>query len=101
MVVQTQPRSHSPEEYLVLEAEAGDKSEYRDGEIVPITGGSTDHNDIAGNVYAHLKFALHQQHYKIFIGDVCLWIPSCQLLTYPNVMLIAGNQLFMRGGGIR
>ncbi|MFQ3617113.1 MAG: Uma2 family endonuclease [Cyanobacteriota bacterium] len=94
MVVQTQSRFYTPEEYLDLEVIAEDKSEYRDGEIVPITGGSTDHNDIAGNLYAHLKFALRQQSYKVFIGDVRLWIPKWRLFTYPDVMLIAGEPAF-------
>jgi transposase len=39
MTVQTQPRSLSPEKYLELESTAEEKSEYRDGEIVPMTGG--------------------------------------------------------------
>jgi Uma2 family endonuclease len=96
-MVQTQPRSYSPEEYLKLEVAAESKSEYRDGAIVPMTGGSTDHNDIAGNLYAHLKFALRQQPHKIFIGDVRLWIPGCRLFTYPDVMLIAGEPAFYEG----
>ncbi len=94
VVAQTQPRFYTPEEYLDLETSAEGKSEYRDGEIVPMTGGSTDHNDIAGNLYAHLKFALRQQPYKVFIGDVRLWIPTWRLFTYPDVMLIAGEPAF-------
>jgi Uma2 family endonuclease len=94
MVIQVQPRFYTPEEYLDLETSAEGKSEYRDGEIVPMTGGSTDHNDIAGNLYAHLKLALRQQPYKVFIGDVRLWIPTWRLFTYPDVMLIAGEPAF-------
>lgn len=94
MAIQTPLRLYLPEEYLDLEAIATDKSEYRKGEIVPMTGGSTDHNDIAGNLYAHLKFALRRQPYKVFIGDVRLWIPKEQLFTYPDVMTIAGEPIF-------
>jgi Uma2 family endonuclease len=94
MVTQIQSRFYTPEEYLDLEATAEAASEYRNGEIVPMTGGSTDHNDIAGNFYAHLKFALRQQTYKVFIGDVRLWIPTWRLFTYPDVMLIAGEPAF-------
>ncbi len=94
MVVEVQPRFYTPEEYLELETEAEDKSEYRNGEIVPMAGGSTDHNDIAGNLYAHLKFALRQQPYKVFIGDVRLWIPTWRLFTYPDVMMIAGEPVY-------
>lgn len=94
MVIQVQSRLYTPEEYLALEEVAEDKSEYRDGEIAPMTGGSTDHNEIAGNLYAHLKFALRSQPYKIFIGDVRLWIPAYRLFTYPDVMLIAGEPAY-------
>ncbi len=62
-----------------------------------MTGGSTDHNDIAGNLYAHLKFALRQQPYKVFIGDVRLWIPTWRLFTYLDVMLIAREPAFYLG----
>ncbi|NET38158.1 MAG: Uma2 family endonuclease [Cyanothece sp. SIO1E1] len=94
MVVQTQQRYYTPEEYLELEAKAAYKSEYQNGEILPMTGGTTDHNDIAGNIYAHLKFALRRQPYKVFIGDVRLWISGCQLFTYPDVMVISGEPIF-------
>ena len=73
MVTQTQPRYCSPEVYLELEETAEYKSEYREGEIIPMRGGSTVHNDIAGNIYAHLKFALRRKPYKVFIGNVHLW----------------------------
>lgn len=97
MVVKAQPRFYTPEAYLDLEATAEDKSEYRDGEIVPMPGGSTDHNEIAGNLYAHLKFALRQQPYKVFIGDVRLWIPTFRLFTYPDVTVISGEPAFYPG----
>jgi len=50
MVAQPKQRLYSPEEYLVLEELATEKSEFRDGERVPMTGGSTTHNEIAGNI---------------------------------------------------
>ncbi|MGA9379575.1 MAG: Uma2 family endonuclease, partial [Phormidium sp.] len=66
-------RYYSPEEYLALEEVAEYKSEYYDGEIVPMTGGTTNHNQIAGNVYIALSLALKGQNYRVFIGDVRLW----------------------------
>ena len=56
--VQTVKRFYTPEEYLALEEQAEFKSEYRNGKIVPMTGGTTNHNKIAGNFYAFLRFAL-------------------------------------------
>ena len=75
MQLQTLKRYYTTEEYLELEAAAEYKSEYRDGEILPMTGGTTNHNKIALNFSANLKFALRGQDYDIYIGDVRLWIP--------------------------
>ena len=94
MQVQTIKRYYTPEEYLALEEEAKFKSEYRDGEIVPMTGGTTNHNEIAGNFYAQLKFALRGQNYRVFIGDVRLWIPRYRQYTYPDVMVIQGEPIY-------
>ena len=97
MVAQTQRRVYSPEEYLVLEEAATEKSEFRNGERVPMAGGSATHNELAGNAYALLKMALRKQPYKVFIGDVRLWMPECQLFAYPDVMVIAGEPEFYEG----
>jgi Uma2 family endonuclease len=94
MQLQAQKRSYTPEEYLELEEAADYKSEYRDGEIVPMTGGTTNHNKIAGNFYANLKFALRGQDYDIYIGDVRLWIPRFRQYTYPDVMVIQGEPIY-------
>ncbi len=37
-IMQLQARTYTPEEYLKLEEQAEYKSEYRDGEIIPMTG---------------------------------------------------------------
>ncbi|MGH2412270.1 MAG: Uma2 family endonuclease [Microcystaceae cyanobacterium] len=87
----TETRYYSPKEYLEREEAADDKSEYIDGLIIPMAGGSTNHNRIAGNFYAALNFALRQQNYEVFISDVRLWIPERRIYTYPDVMVIAGE----------
>ncbi len=51
-------RYYTPEEYLKLEVNSSVRHEYIDGEIIPMTGGTPNHNRIAGNFYAALNFAL-------------------------------------------
>ena len=87
----TQKQYYSPEEYLVLEEAANYKSEYIDGEIVPMAGGSTNHNRIAGNFYAALNFAFKTEDYEVFMSDVRLWISQRRIYTYPDVMVVAGE----------
>ncbi|OLP19252.1 hypothetical protein BST81_05685 [Leptolyngbya sp. 'hensonii'] len=92
--MQTKQRYYTPEEYLVQEDVAAFRNEYRDGEIVPMTGGSINHNQIAGNVYAFLKFMLRKTEFKPYIGDLRLWIPRYRQYTYPDVLLIKGQPVF-------
>ncbi|MEH1851820.1 MAG: Uma2 family endonuclease [Nostoc sp.] len=94
MQLETQKIYYTPEEYLEIEEKAEYKSEYRDGEIVPMTGGTTNHNKIAGNFYAYLKFGLRGKNYDVYIGDVRLWIPRYRQHTYPDVMMIEGQPIY-------
>ncbi|MBN3874649.1 Uma2 family endonuclease [Nostoc sp. JL33] len=94
MQLETQKLYYTPEEYLEIEEKAEYKSEYRDGEIVPMTGGTTNHNKIAGNFYAYLKFGLKGKNYDVYIGDVRLWIPRYRQHTYPDVMVIEGQPIY-------
>ncbi|WP_310426969.1 Uma2 family endonuclease [Chamaesiphon sp. VAR_48_metabat_135_sub] len=88
-------KSYTPDKYLELEEKAEFRSEYRNGEIVPIAGGTTNHNQISGNVYANLKFALKGQDYRAYISDVRLWIPPNRQYIYPDVMLIQGEPIYL------
>ncbi len=94
MEVQTVKRFYTEEEYLELEEQAEFKSEYRDGEIIPMTGGTTNHNKIALNLAASLKISLRRKNYDVYIGDVRLWIPKYRQYTYPDVMVIEGQPLY-------
>lgn len=87
----TQKRYYSTEEYLVLEEAADYKSEYIDGEIVPMAGGSTNHNQIALNFSTELNFAFKKLDYRVFMSDVRLWIPQQRIYTYPDVMVVSGE----------
>jgi Uma2 family endonuclease len=90
MTTQFGTKTCTAEEYLELELELASetRSEYRNGEIVPMTGGTPDHNDIAGNLYILLKLALKGKNHRTFYTDQRLWIPDRTLYTYPDVMVI-------------
>jgi Uma2 family endonuclease len=81
-------RTYTPEEYLALELEAETRSEYRNGDIVLMTGGTPEHNEISANLLTYLKVALKGKPYHVFMTDQRLWIPSKNLYTYPDVMVI-------------
>jgi Uma2 family endonuclease len=88
MVTQIEKRNYSAEEYLELELASEARSEYRNGEIVSMTGGTPNHNDIAGNLYVLLKTALRGKNYRTFYADQRLWIPNANLYTYPDLIVV-------------
>lgn len=88
MITQTEKKVYTVQEYLELELASETRSEYRNGEIVPMTGGTPQHNRISGNLYIALSLALKHKPYETFHVDQRLWIPDCTVYTYPDVMVI-------------
>jgi Uma2 family endonuclease len=82
-------RRYTPQEYLAREDAADSKSEYSNGEIVPI-GGTTNHNRISLNLAGSMNLAFAQIDYEVFMADVKLWVPERNAYTYPDVMVVAG-----------
>lgn len=78
---------YSPEEYLELETTAEYRSEYLDGQIIPMAGGKPNHNKISLNLSSALNYALKKTAYDVFMSDLRLIIPDRSLYTYPDVMV--------------
>ena len=53
-----------------------------------MTGGTPNHNQLAGNFYEMLNFALKHQPYQVFVPDQRLWIPTRKIHTYPDIMVV-------------
>ncbi|MBD2131419.1 Uma2 family endonuclease [Sphaerospermopsis sp. FACHB-1094] len=92
--IKTVKAYYTPEEYLELEEKSEYKNEYRDGEIIPMTGRTTNHNKLALNLATSLNLALNDLDYEIYIGDVKLWIQRYREFTYPDVMVIEGEPIY-------
>ena len=92
--MQVQQKIYTPEEYLALEETAEFRSEYWNGDILPMTGGSINHNRIAGTIYAYLKFAKRGRNWEPFINDLRVWIPRDRRYTYPDVFVIQSQPIF-------
>ncbi|MFP4009170.1 MAG: Uma2 family endonuclease [Spirulinaceae cyanobacterium] len=88
---------YSLEEYFELEINAQTRHEYLDGAIIPMTGGTPEHNEIASILNAILRLGLKGQSYSIFIADQRLWIPETRMHAYPDVM-VASRPLQRQSG---
>lgn len=97
MQVQDRPKLHSPDEYHKLEETAEERSEYRNGEMISMAGGTANHNRIAGAFYRAFPPVINEQEYECFIGDMRLWIPDRQIATYPDLMVIEGEPIYSPG----
>lgn len=84
-------KKYTAEEYLELEAKANFKSEFFDGEIIPMAGATANHNILTGKIHARLLLALEDLNYSVFMSDMRLWIPSKKHYAYPDVMVIQGE----------
>lgn len=97
MTLAKETQYYSPAEYLEFEINSEIRHEYIDGLIIPMTGGTPDHNQITGNFYAVLNFALKRQPYQVFVTDQRLWIPQKRIHTYPDVMVVQTPLVFAEG----
>lgn len=86
MIAQTEKKT--PEEYLEFELNSHERHEYINGDIVPMTGGTPDHNELAIALASSLRSGLRGQPYRVFATDQRLWIPDLSLYTYPDVMVL-------------
>jgi Uma2 family endonuclease len=85
---------YAPEEYLALERAAEFKSEYIDGEIVAMMGGSRAHSLIGSNVLSALHAALREQPCEVHGSDLRVTVADAALYTYPDVTVICGEPVF-------
>jgi Uma2 family endonuclease len=81
----------TPEEYLALERAAERKSEYRDGEIVSMTGASRRHSLITVNVSSELHRQLEDRSCEVHVNDLRVLIAAARLYTYPDVIVVCGE----------
>lgn len=98
MIMQIEEKKiYTPEEYLEFEVNSEIRHEYINGEIIPMTGGTPEHNEIASILNAALRVSLKGKPlrvslkgkpYSIFVADQRLWIPDRNLYTYPDVMVV-------------
>lgn len=89
-------KKYTPEEYLALEETAEYKSEYIDGSIFKMAGGTEAHNDITLNVAAQLRTKLRGKC-KTFANDMKVWVAEVATFFYPDVTVVCGERKFHKG----
>jgi Uma2 family endonuclease len=93
MVMQAR-KLYTPEEYLTLERAAVYKSEYLNGEIYAMSGGTPNHSEIAVSVGSELRTQLKRTPCHVFSSDLKIKTTSSSLFSYPDVSVICGQPQF-------
>jgi Uma2 family endonuclease len=84
----------SPEEYLASERRAEYKSEYVDGVMYAMAGGSERHNLIAGNLITEFNVQLRKTDCRVYPSDLKVRVPNSRRFFYPDVSIVCGETQF-------
>ncbi len=91
----SQRKTHlTPEEYLALERKSQVRSEYLDGDMVAMSGGSREHNLIVSNIVGELRTALKGRPCEIYPSNMRVRVSASGLYTYPDVVVVCGDPQF-------
>lgn len=95
MSAATLPRL-TADEYLAIERAASRKSDFIDGEVIPMSGASEAHNIISGNLLAALAQRLKPRKFRVYPSDMKVCSPRSSY-TYPDLTVAGDNALFEDG----
>jgi Uma2 family endonuclease len=84
----------TPQEYLVMERQNADKSEYVNGDMLAMAGTSRWHNLMVTNLVAELRTQLKGRPCEVYPSDMRVWIPRLITYTYPDVVVVCGQPEF-------
>lgn len=85
---------YTPEEYLAIDRQAEFKSEYIDGEIVAMTGGSRPHNIIVWNLSGLLRGCFQGRPCEAYSNDMRVKISPSTRYVYPDLAAVCGKPRF-------
>jgi Uma2 family endonuclease len=91
----TLPKSFlTPEQYLEIERKAEFRSEYYNGEILAMSGGSRWHDRIAAQLTMLVQLHLRSKRCEVFTSNMRVLTPT-GLYTYPDLSVASGEPDFM------
>jgi Uma2 family endonuclease len=93
MSAHAQPRL-TPEQYLEIERAAEFKSDYYDGRMYAMSGGSYRHITAIGNLAFGLRSRLGPRC-SVHTSDLRLQVSPSGLYTYPDVIVVCGEPRFV------
>jgi Uma2 family endonuclease len=78
-------------EYLAIERRAEFKSEFFDGEMFAMSGGTKPHSLIAANLIFALRTQLKGCPCRVYTSDMRVKVQASGLYTYPDLSVVCGE----------
>ena len=94
MLALSKKKKYTPEEYLALEREAKEKSEFHDGKIVPRASSDIDHVSIMVNFACELHTQIKQRKAKVMMCDMKVRTPDSHYFLYPDILVLLEKSVF-------
>ena len=90
MTIPKQSNLKTLEEYLAKEKTAPEKSEFHNGEILSMSGGTIVHSKIAARTVSALIQALEGTLCEVYESNLMVRIESANSIVYPDTTVICG-----------
>jgi Uma2 family endonuclease len=90
MTALRQPRIFTFDEYLLIERNAEYKSEYLDGLIYAMSGGTGSHSYIAANMLIAIGARIRGSNCRVSTSDLRVVTEDLAFAAYPDVTVICG-----------
>ncbi|MGI9035512.1 MAG: Uma2 family endonuclease [Pyrinomonadaceae bacterium] len=86
-------KKYTPEEYLALEEKSEFRSEFENGAIVAMAGGSLNHAQITSNINRFIGNKI-SENCRSLTTDVKVRVENYRKFYYPDVLVICGEPQF-------
>ncbi|MDB5320068.1 MAG: hypothetical protein JWN40_1699 [Phycisphaerales bacterium] len=87
-------KRYTPEEYYALERPADYKSDYYQGEIFAMAGGTARHSLITSNIAGEVRQRLKGKPCRAYESNLRMAVLATGLRTYPDVAVYCGPLIF-------
>jgi Uma2 family endonuclease len=88
-------KRYTPEEYLALEEKAEFRSEFVDGYIFEMSGGTENHIQISFNVTKLFSDKLRGKC-RAYQSEMKVWVEQAGTFFYPDVTVVCGERRFYK-----
>lgn len=81
----------TPDEYLAMERESGEKHEYYDGFVIAMSGARLTHNQIEVNIISLIGNHLKDKECQVLPSNMRVSTPNRDAYMYPDATIVCGE----------